>query len=199
MFLLRWWRRAAQLGGRLPWGIVALEVFSVTLSVLAALAISDWQRARAERRSTREAVAGILVEVRANRAQVERRVGYYREMAGALRGLADRGVRRIEHHEELPAGWRGLAPPLLTAAAYDTAIAMQTFSHLDFEVARGIAFVYSFQRLYMSVWEQRLMGRSGLDSVPQLAADLEDFAGTSDELVRALAQLEERLEGFAGP
>lgn len=184
----RWLARLA----RAPWTALALEVFSVTLSVLAALSIADWRDARAAERRADQALAGIRAELSSNRAQIGARLGYYREMASSVRALADAGTVEIESLAAIP-GWRGMAPPLLTSAAYETTIAMQVFADLDFETARGVAFVYSFQSIYGRFFENRILSIEMPASARSLAAMLEDLAGTSAELDRAISELESRL------
>jgi len=121
----------------ISWAALALEVFSVTLSVLVALAIGDWNEERQQRKQVGQALQGITAECESNRRRLEGRLTYYIALRNELQ-------RKIEEQgADAPAfpleGWRGFQPALLRDSAYRTAVATEAFSRMDFRLADAIA------------------------------------------------------------
>jgi hypothetical protein len=190
-------RRAGHRRGRLAWGSLAIEVFSITLSVLAALAVAEWREERAAAKTRQAALLGILGEVRANRAELIRRATYYREILPALQEAARTNPEARLGEVAVP-GWRGLAPPLLPSAAYDTALAMQAFAGLPFDTARNISWIYSFQRLYLQFFEKALLSEQ-IPTLGLVSARLADLLFASDELALGYQQLEAGISTLLPP
>ena len=183
----------------ISWAALALEVFSVTSSVLVALAIGDWHERRQQQEQVEQALRGIVAECESNRQVLEKRLEYYLALQTAVQ-------RKVEEQgADAPAfpieGWDGLKPALLRDASYRTAISTQAFSHMDMRVADAVAQVYSLQDLYRfyldKTVDQMIMSR-GFENVGSLRMTMTELIALTQETINVERQLSTALQKKVG-
>ena len=173
----------------ISWAALALEVFSVTLSVLVALAIGDWHEERQQRKQAEQALQGIAAECESNQRNLERRLAYYTTVRDGLQ-------RKIEAQgADAPAlpvkGWKGLYPVLLRNSAYRTAVATDAFSHMEFSLADAISRIYALHEFYVlfldKTLDQMLAGR--LQSAGALQNMMQELISITQDGIDSEAEL----------
>lgn len=182
----------------ISWAALVLEIFSVTLSVLVALAIGNWHEERQRRKQVDQALHAIAAECEGNRRMLERRLAYYLEVRNDIQ-------RAIE--EQGPDGslsalekWRGLQPVMLRDSAYHTAIATEAFSHMDFTLAGAISQVYSLHEFYRTfldkIMDQMLAGR--FENLGMIQRIMEELTAITRDGIKIEAQVKALIEKEIG-
>jgi hypothetical protein len=69
---------------------IALESFFIVLSILVALGVSEWNKARQERAQQREALRNIRNEISINKEVLEESMAYHRQVRSRFADLAKR-------------------------------------------------------------------------------------------------------------
>lgn len=182
----------------ISWAALVLEVFSVTLSVLVAMAIGDWHQERQKQKAVEQALRGIEAELASNQRQLEDRLPYYQSVAAALRHrVATEGPTAPSFPLK---EWNGIRPAMTTNSSYQVAIATQAFSNLDFQTATTVAQIYSFQDLYRSVGEKFLdrMIEGGLDEAALLEQMVAEHAQVTSMLIRDYEAVREGIRKKLG-
>lgn len=177
--------------GQVPWGRLALEMFSVVVGVLIALWLSNWNDRRKEHVRAHEALAEIRRELAGNRDRLNESARYYRTLLERVNVAGGAGLARFQALPE----WKGVSPPLLNDSVFSAAMTTQVLSPLNFELVVASTEAYAHQRRYdwllqrmlVDLYEDRLAGpvfRSRLREVLYNTVELERFLG------RTLARLE---------
>lgn len=93
----------------ISWAALVLEVFSVTLSVLVALAIGDWHEERQQQKNVEQTLRGIAAECESNRRTLEDRLSYYLSIQKGIQRRLQEGPKASPLPE-----WDGLKPIVLS-------------------------------------------------------------------------------------
>lgn len=130
---------------------VLVESALIVFSVLMALAVDEWRDTRASEARTREAVAAIAAELRANRASAERARSFHLETNAALKAIAGR--------KELPgddiAYQRGMFnPAAVVQSAWVTAREGATLQTLPLDVVLKLSRLYEQQESYAQLGDE---------------------------------------------
>lgn len=141
--------RAAQRGGpaaRSGWVLkVGLEVVLITVGVFAALMADQWRERAHERRLAQDALRRFRAEIVANRNAVAAVKDYHVTLNESLRAYlsADPKTRSRE-----TVRIHGLQPAFFEETAWDLALATQSLSHIDSDLAYRLSRAYGLQRAY---------------------------------------------------
>jgi len=133
--------------GKVPFGRLVLEATMIAFGVLLALSLGSWHEHRQQQALAREGMERIRTELASNAERIERSLPRQREVAAALQAFqdslaagADPQVPRLALH-----------PPLLSTAAWNTAMSTQALAHMEFRTVQGFAAFYEMLR-----WLDRL-------------------------------------------
>ena len=133
-----WWRHR----GSFVW--MAVEVALISASVFLGLAGQQWLEDRQHREQAREALRRFRTEIQANRAELTKKFEYHapRQKAVAAWIAADAKGR-----EAIDLDIQGLQPPFLEDTAWDLALATQSLSYLESDLAFQLSRIYMYQGL----------------------------------------------------
>ena len=117
--------------------------------MLLALALNEIRQDYNEQELVNTALNSIEIEIRKNSEFLERRLPYYNSMVDTLNKLiVIHGKDKSFLSVSIP-GFNGVNPPMLRKSSFQTAIATQAFSNIDYNLADQISWVYSFQDTYL--------------------------------------------------
>ncbi|GMU85925.1 MAG: hypothetical protein AMXMBFR48_11670 [Ignavibacteriales bacterium] len=170
------------------------EMFLIVFSVFLGLYLSDWLAERKEEEKTLNALKSISEEVNRNKKFLEERVNYYRELVSELDSL---GISDEKPDVKQPLkNWKGLRPPLLKDAAFQTAVSAQVLARLDFKTAEQISLIYSFQSLYMRGIHTIMDNFFDMkvDTKLKVKTYMKELSGMGSELVKSYDGLSVKLD-----
>ncbi len=131
---------------RRHWVDLAVQSAMIVLSVLLALAASSWADARKQQRLADQALQSFAQEIRANRARVARLLPYHDSLTvAALRADSLRSVHSYADWQHAYPGWSGFAPPDLTTAAWQSALATGALTNIRYDRVAALSNVYTIQ------------------------------------------------------
>ncbi len=131
---------------RRHWVDLAVQSAMIVLSVLLALAASSWADARKQQRLGDQALLTFAQEMRANRARVTALLPYHDSLdVAAHRADSTRSVQSYADWKRAFPGWSGFAPPDLTTAAWQTALATGALANIRYDRVGALANVYTIQ------------------------------------------------------
>lgn len=170
------------------------EMFLIVFSVFLGLYLSDRLEERKEVEKTLNALKSIKEEVSWNKKFLEGRVNYYQQLVNELDSL---GISDEKPDVKTPLkSWKGLRPPLLKDAAFQTAVSAQVLARLDFKTAEQISLVYSFQSLYMR-GIHKIMDNffdMKVDTKLKVKTYMKELTGMGSELVKSYDGLSVKLD-----
>lgn len=163
---------------------IIVESLLIVVSILVALAVSEYERNREDAELATQALAAFEQEIRQNKARLED-VGPYR------RGLRDVIVQMdrqgsLESSDEFQStiGLEALRPAFLTSTVWETALTTGALPHIDFDLVNALSLTYSLQA------RLELFSRTGM---PELARGVwvppEDMPGAIREVTVYLGEL----------
>ena len=118
----------------------------IVFSVLLALAASSWADARKQQRLGDQALLSFAHEIRANRARVAKLLPYHDSLdVAASRADSAGSVRNYADWRRAFPGWSGFAPPDLTTAAWQGALASGALSNIRYDRVASLSGVYTVQ------------------------------------------------------
>ncbi len=170
------------------------EMFLIVFSVFLGLYLSDWLAERKEEEKTLNALKSINEEISWNKKFLEGRIIYYQGLVNELDSL---GISDAKPDTKAPIkGWKGLRPPLLKDAAFQTAVSAQVFARIDFKTAEQISLVYSFQSLYMRGIHTIMDNFFDMkvDTKLKIKTYMKELTGMGSELVKSYDGLSVKLD-----
>jgi hypothetical protein len=133
-----WFRREA-----ISIAELAVHTFAVVLGIMLALALDEQKKEHETAAAVANAMGAVHTELESNRTRLRTHHQHLVAMADLLRAEKTESVQSCADYK----GWQGTHNPLLLDAAYQTAIATQAFSHVEFSRAQSVAAAYGLQRL----------------------------------------------------
>ena len=124
--------------GDRSWGKLVLEVFSIVLGVLLALAVSEWQQASENEERASTALQNVRLEIEANQAILMRINENNRETIDKAQN-AD--PEESENRQFIP----GVQ---VRSTAWDTLLASGISVHIDYQLLLALSETYSMQSIY---------------------------------------------------
>jgi len=177
-------------------GTLFIEIISIVLAVLLALAVDEWRENRANAQLARETLRRITVELKLNVTELESIIKKHQAMHDQLKGLLDNNQIKVDESEndinfKIQLG-------VLHRSAWQTAIFTQAFRHMDFQVVQELSEIYEVHDLYKVHLENIIKNLSSAnlyfdDRVPaQLRALLQDIK-TGLDLEKGLLTLHQKF------
>ena len=131
---------------RQHWIDLSVQSVMIVFSVLLALAASSWADARKQQRLGDQALLSFAHEIRANRARVAKLLPYHDSLdVAASRADSAGSVRNYADWRRAFPGWSGFAPPDLTTAAWQGALASGALSNIRYDRVASLSGVYTVQ------------------------------------------------------
>jgi len=123
---------------------MVLEVALIGLGVFLGLAGEQWRQDRADRQQAAESLRRFRAEIVANRAAVSAVKDYH---ATKLAELNAYFAATPEARATMRVPFDGLKPPSFEQTAWELALATQSLTHIDADLAFALSRVYSYQSL----------------------------------------------------
>ncbi|MFN7670563.1 MAG: hypothetical protein ACK5S5_08965 [Planctomycetota bacterium] len=191
-------------------GKVVFELGLVFVAVLAALFANAWWEDRKAAAAGRAALAAFASEMRNNGGSVRERIDHHRAIVGNAQAILAEIAAGKEAPRDLPAvrerltDGKGMRVPLLSRAAWDTALAADAVATVPFAVIQHTGRVYEAQRrlegLLASLIEQMTSAvyheRTGVEAT--LTAFLVTFSMIVEIEAELLTAYEEWLRAHHG-
>jgi hypothetical protein len=185
----------------------------VVVGILIALSLESALEQHHAHQLAARAVGDMLGEIRANRAEIERSLPGLERAQAQLSLLVDAQKKAIDaqhHHEapppEIPIQSNATAFPLLSSAAWDSALAMQAIGRINVDAAEVLARIYSSQ-LEVKEWQKTFLGvalhfevyagRPTNDTPERMMDRLGALQELSATLVNLLGAYRDLLEAYA--
>lgn len=172
---------------------ILTEMLLIIFSVFLGLYLTNYFDEQKEIEKTNHALQAIADEITWNRNFLNGRVEYYKTLVEELDSM---GVSRNNPDPKSPiTKWRGLNPPLLRNAAYQTAMSSQLFANTDFKTGEQLSILYSFQEFYMS-GVRKIMDNFLDDKVSnklKVRSYISELAQVGSELVRTYDDVHAQL------
>lgn len=173
-------------------GKAVFEAALITFSILFALWVDDWKEERDHRDLAQQALANFEREILDNQARVKKQLEYHLRLQGSLRAVLQNPdpIRTLEQtRQEIQ--FRGLAPPIFFDTAWQTAVATQALTYLDYETVSALSSIYSLQNIFNKVAESALSGlmsnisqQQPMNAVQQVYMTMGDFTGLEKQLLQ---------------
>ncbi|HEX7324885.1 MAG TPA: hypothetical protein VF292_05985 [Rhodanobacteraceae bacterium] len=183
----RWLRHEA-----IDLGDVAVQIISVVVGILLALAINDWVQQRQQQKTVDQAMRSIRAELTANRVALRQNARRMFAMANAMRAApANRNQPpRLCYAWQ---HWAGIGGINLTDAACQTAIATQALANMPYRQAQAVAQVYGWQHYRQQGISMDATGVLEHTGTLDFCAELADNVGRGD------LALDRRYDALIGP
>jgi hypothetical protein len=124
---------------------VGLEVVLITIGVLLALMVDQWRERAHDRELAADALRRFRSEIVANQRSVAAVKDYHVGLLQSLRGYLDADPRTRSRDA---VRIRGLQPAFFEQTAWELALATQSLSHIDPDLAFRLSRAYGLQRAY---------------------------------------------------
>ena len=128
--------------GKVSLGRLALEAVMIAFGVLLAMSLESWRESRGHRQLAEEALANIRTEIARDAERIRRQIPEQQKTADALGAFLD----QLDAGRHPPEPHLALNPPMLSAAAWNTAMSTQALAHMDFGTVQALAVFYESQR-----------------------------------------------------
>lgn len=137
-------RPAGRRGGH-DFGRILLEVVMISLGVFLGLAGEQWRESAHHRELARSSLRSFRAEMMSNRKAVEAVKDYHVVTRESLRKYLAAGERA---RKDMAFQLAGFQPATFEHAAWDLALATQSLSDVDSDVALALSHVYTLQQTY---------------------------------------------------
>lgn len=124
---------------------IVVESALIVVSILLALAVSEYERNRQNRSLATQALAAFDREIQQNRARLED-VGPYRQgLRDVIVRMAESGQLDSSDQFQATIGLEAVRPAFLTSTVWETALTTGALPHIDFDVVNALSLTYSLQ------------------------------------------------------
>ena len=131
---------------RYAWALkVGLEVVLITIGVFFALLADQWRDASHERALAADALRRFRAEIVANQQSVSAVKEYHVTLYKSLRAYLNEDPKTRSREA---VRIQGLQPAFFEQTAWDLALATQSLSHIDSDLAYRLSRAYGLQRVY---------------------------------------------------
>jgi cell division protein FtsB len=143
-------------------GRLAFELFLVFVAVFAALFANAYWQNRRDRAAAHTALQAFAMEMQRNRTEISNRIGHHgtvvtnaRELLAAI-ARGEQPVPDVDQLRNKLTEGKGFGLPLLSRAAWDTALATQVLGHLPLATVQRLAGVYEQQKRLEALLERTI-------------------------------------------
>lgn len=119
---------------------VLILIFPVMLGVYLGLLANNWSLERAEQKQTEKTLKNILQEITYNENVNSESLNYFTQLRDSIYGLENRNTRPSSF-----SFWKGLNPPSLKNASFQSASISGILGRLDIDLLEQLTLAYNFQ------------------------------------------------------
>lgn len=119
---------------------VLVLIVPVMLGVYLGLLANNWNNEKEENKQTEKVLKNILQEINYNHLSVEESLAYFSQLRDS--------IHRLDNRNLLPSNfsfWKGLNPPLLKDASFQSASLSGVLSRIDIDLLEQLTIVYALQ------------------------------------------------------
>ena len=175
------------------WREFVVEIGTITLGILIALALESLVEAARNRETVATARAPIVAELKANRAHLAEVVQAARTDEDSLKAYLAYGQARLRHQ---PAVFPKDAPLLgnfttLSSSAWEAAVAAQVFVHMPYEQTSAVTRAYAASRAFNAMEdkaEAQWFGLAAIGDDPEHLSEAEMRKAIADLRIAAVHQ-----------
>ena len=117
---------------------ILILIVPVMLGVYLGLLANNWNKEKEDRKQTDKVLENILQEIDYNQMAIRESLTYFRQLRDSIHGLND--------HNSLPSNfsfWKGLNPPLLKDASFQSASLSGVLGRLNIDLLEQLTIVYA--------------------------------------------------------
>lgn len=118
------------------------EIISIVIGILLALAVNGLREDFQHTHIVSKSLHNIAVEIKNNEKQLREVIPYHQSCKLSLTDSSGESSKRFSSI------WKGLNPPMLFKSAYESALALQAFSYMDYELAGAVSQLYFRQQFF---------------------------------------------------
>lgn len=172
------------MNGKRDWILRALaESVLITFSILLALAVENWAEQQRNQELAMQSLSIFEREIRQNLARVEDVAPYHQGLRSVVAEMAGDPGRAVEVRSVL----EGLEPPVLLNTAWETAVAVGSLTHMDFDIVQALSLTYSIQGQFQE--KSRPAARPRMDTGELSAEGVNAVLAYITELERSESEL----------
>lgn len=127
-----------------------MEIISIIIAVLLALAVNEWREARSNAKIADQALRSIRDEILENKRMFEIILPQHLALLDTLIDV-DAKIHRGELSEEEDRADLKFVPLFVQNTAWQTALATQALLHMPYETVKVLSEIYTFQGSYTNV------------------------------------------------
>lgn len=175
---------------RITFGHLILEAAMIMFSILVALSLESWHEQRKHKTIAQDALAKIRAELARNVDEIGKVISKQKAAIEELTRIEEIIKSKKKSNIQMQTG---LEAPVLSRAAWDSAMATQALAYMDFDTVLSLSEIYNSQK-----WMERLedqMVRIVMDpsshtqdQVPHLVTSMKNtliaYIGIEDEIVK---------------
>ena len=132
---------------KIPFRAILIEVISVVLAVLVALAVDDWREARANAKLAQETLTMIKTDLESNVTSLEDELKTHQTILKELLETLEK-VKKTGSMENITFNLNISFNPVVNQAAWQTAIFTQAFRYMKPRTVQNISAIYEMKELY---------------------------------------------------
>lgn len=110
------------------------------LGVYLGLLANNWNNERSDKQQTEKVLQNISREINTNKAALQESLEYFGQLRDSIHQLENRNASPSQF-----SFWKGLNPPLLKNASFQSASISGVLSRLDIDLLEQLSIVYKFQ------------------------------------------------------
>ena len=170
---------------------IIIESLLIVFSILAALAVSEWQDSRENEELAHEALVAFEREIRQNKARLEDAGPYRQGLRQVLERMGAAGELRTAEEFHAMVGLEPLRPPFLTSTVWQTSLTTGAIPHIRFDLVNALSFTYSLQERLSEFSRSGMpvLARGGSVPPEQMPAALREVLVYLADLNRSEAEL----------
>lgn len=183
--------KTSALSLRHSWTFIAAEMLAIIFGVFLGVWISELAEDREIEQFVERSRKVMLQELEENYTRIERARDYH---LGLLPGVVAARDALLADEPIEPFDYRGFGAPLVTTAAYDTALSAATFARVDPAEASQIAFAYEQIANMRAVMENYRLAVATRESgfIPLISTAFADSLYAEDAALQAIAAVIDR-------
>lgn len=124
---------------------ILIESMLVVFSILAALAVNEWQNAKQNNEKAEMALAAFEREIQQNQARLASAAPYRQGLREVLVRMNESGGMETAEQFHQMVGVEPLRPPFITSTVWETSLTTGAIPHIDFDVVNALSLTYSLQ------------------------------------------------------
>lgn len=193
---------------RFPLFSFGLEIFSIVLGVLLALAVNEWREAKNHEEQSQQAMRAFEREIRTNQQALQKRLAYHHALRDTIwHFVQHRSPRSYDDFNEAGFQFKGFQTFKLMDTAWETAQHTGVLQHIDYRMTGTLTRLYHLQGVLHEHYDavsQPLGYPGALDSsrfagtLRSIAPSMTDVVIREEKLLEAYPEVLRMLSEYTG-